>query len=145
MIPSFVSVGGPWKVLPPGVHVATIEEIRTRFAITPYRQHLFFGFLRAIHSLSKAGCKIVFLDGSFITAKPIPEDYDVCWDPSGVDGCKLDPVFLVFSNARKEQKRQYYGEFFPSNCLADSTNNFFTFFQIDKYTGNNKGIIKINI
>ena len=115
MIPNFISIGGPWKVLPPGVHVATIEEIRIRFATTSYRQHLFSGFEEAIISLSKAGCKTVFLDGSFITAKPIPDDYDVCWDSRGVDPHKLNPVFLDFSDKRSAQKRLYYGEFFPAN------------------------------
>lgn len=145
MIPGFINVGGPWKVLPPGVHIATMKEIEIRFATTNYRKHLFSGFEQATISLSKSGCKTIFLDGSFITAKPIPEDYDVCWDTQGVDQSKLDPVFFDFSNMRREQKWKYHGEFFPSHILADGSNTFLDYLQIDKHTGNAKGIIKVNI
>lgn len=103
MIPGFINIGGPWKVLPPGVHIATMKEIETRFAMTNCRKHLFSGFEQAVISLTKSGCKNIYLDGSFITAKPIPEDYDVCWDGQGVDQSKLDPVFLDFSFMRRKR------------------------------------------
>ncbi len=141
MIPDFVDISGPWNVLPPGVHIAALEEIEKRFAISDHRKCLSSGFRKGALALRKAGCRKIFLDGSFITGKPIPADFDVCWDPMGVDIAKLDPVFLDFSCERKKQKRCFHGEFFPASCLANGKHFFFDFFQIDKYTGNAKGII----
>lgn len=143
MIPDFVDIGGPWKVLPPGIHNATLEDVETRFATSDHRKHLFSGFTSGVMALRKAGCKKIFLDGSFVTEKPIPGDFDVCWDPMRVDHTKLDPVFLDFSDRRKKQKERFHGEFFPASWLAKGKHFFFDFFQIDKYTGNAKGIICI--
>jgi len=143
MIPDLVDIGGPWKVLPPGVHFATLKEIEERFAISDHRKYLFSGFRKGVLSLHKAGCRKIFLDGSFVTEKPIPADFDVCWDTMGVDISKLDTVFLDFSDGRKKQKERFQGEFFPANRIADGNCFFFDFFQIDKYTGNAKGIICI--
>jgi len=142
-MPDFVDIGGLWKVLPPGVHDATLEEVEARFASSDHRKRLFAGFKEGVIALRKAGCQKIFLDGSFVTEKPIPCDFDVCWDPMGVDISKLDPVFLDFSDRRKKQKERFHGEFFPANCLANGKHFFFDFFQIDMYTGNAKGIICI--
>ncbi|MHC4573067.1 MAG: DUF6932 family protein [Planctomycetota bacterium] len=145
VIPDFVDIGGPWKVLPPGVHNATLEEVETRFATPDHRKHLFCGFRKGVLALRKAGCRKIFLDGSFVTEKPVPYDFDVCWDPMGVDISKLNPVFLDFSDGRKKQRECFQGEFFPATCLADGRHFFFDYFQIDKYTGNAKGIICISV
>ena len=144
MIPDFVDIGGPWKVLPPIVHEATLEEVETRFATSDHRKRLFSGFRDGVMALCKAGCRKIFLDGSFITEKPMPCDFDVCWDDRGIDDTKLDPIFCDFKDKRKKQKSRFYGEFFPAYLLADGKHFFFDHFQIDKYTGNAKGIICIN-
>jgi hypothetical protein len=143
MIPDFVDVGGPWKVLPPGVHDATLEEVESRFATSEHRKRLFSGFKEGVMALRKAGCRKIFLDGSFITEKPVPADFDVCWDPMGVDTAKLNPVFLDFSERRKKQKGLFQGEFFPDHLSADGKHTFLDFFQIDKDTKNAKGVICI--
>ncbi len=145
MIPDLVGIGGLWKVLPAGVHNATFDEVEARFATSEHRKRLFSGFKQAALVLRAAGCRRVFLDGSFITAKPLPGDFDVCWDSTGVDPTKLDPVLLDFSNARRKQKDRFKGEFFPANFLADGKHRFLDFFQIDKDTGNAKGIICIEL
>ncbi len=131
-------------VLPPGIHDATLDEIEKQFATTDHRKQLFSGLKRGVDNLRKAGCKIIFLDGSFVTDKTVPNDYDVCWHPAGVDPKKLDLVFLDFSDKRKKQKSSYYGEYFPSICLADGHSTFTKFFQNDKNTGKAKGIISIH-
>jgi len=145
VIPDLVDIGGLWKVLPPGVHDATLEEVETRFATSEHRKRLFSGFSEGVMALRKAGCCKIFLDGSFITEKPIPGDFDVCWDYIGVDDTKLDPVFSDFNDRRKKQKERFHGEFFPTSFLVDNKRFFFDFFQIDKYTGNAKGIICIKL
>lgn len=80
-----------------------------------------------------------------MTEKPIPRDFDVCWDPTGVEPGRLDPVLLDFDNLRRNQKLKYGGEFFPSSARADGTHNFADYFQTDRDTGKNKGIIRIRI
>jgi hypothetical protein len=146
MIPEFIDIGAAWKVLPPGVHDASLEEVRERFATNETRSRLFEGFIKACQSLANAGCKVLYLDGSYVTEKRNPGDYDVCWDLSGgVDESKVDPVFFDFSYARKYQKRKYSGEFFPSSFLADGVMTFAEYFRVDKETGLKKGIIRIHL
>jgi hypothetical protein len=142
MIPPFDAAGN----LPPGVHWAPWDEIAERFGITPYRRELLEGLRRALRSLADAGCRVAYVDGSFVTAKDVPGDFDVCWDPVDVDGDRLDPVLLDFSDRRAAQKRKYRGELFPSSSLADPAGNtFLDFFQIDRRTGEPKGIVAIDL
>ena len=145
MIPKAVNIKSVWDVLPPGIHDAPMEEIEQRFATNEVRKSLFEGFSRGVKALCRAGCRIVFLDGSFVTEKERPGDFDVCWEPMGVVLEKLDPVFLDFNDKRRRQKQKYDGEFFPSSSKADGTRTFMDFFQIDKYTGKPKGIIRIRL
>jgi len=87
-----------------------MAEVASVFATTPHRQWLFDGFTRAADALSVAECSVVYLDGSFTTGKPHPEDYDGCWDHEGMNFALLDPVLLDFSHKRAAQKRKYLGE-----------------------------------
>jgi hypothetical protein len=58
----------------------------------------------------------------------------------------LDPVLLTFDNKRVAQKIKYFGELFPANCCEQGTGKtWLGFFQVDKDTGNSKGIIGINL
>ena len=83
--------------LPPGVHFATWLEIENRLIFNPRRQRLLAGFRQACEELRKAGCRLVYLDGSFVTRKEHPGDFDACWDIQNVDEEKLHPVFWDFS------------------------------------------------
>lgn len=144
MIPELIDVNGPWKVLPPGIHTANLAEIKQRFATSEKRKQLFEGLERGVMALYEAGCCAIFLDGSFVTEKPDPGDYDACWDPVGVDVKKLNPVFLDFTQKRKRQKEVFLGEYFPSSSKADQKHIFLNFFQQDKLSGGTKGILRIN-
>ena len=145
MIPDHVTINGVWKVLPPGIHDATLQEIEQRFATNDKRRALFEGLKRGVESLRRAGCKAIFLDGSFVSDKLNPGDFDACWDPVGVSATKLDLVLLNFDDGRREQKLKYGGEFFPSSAKADGTRTYVEFFQVDKDTGKAKGIIRIQL
>jgi hypothetical protein len=132
--------------LPPGVHEAGLIEVEAAFATTPWRRVLYAGLLKALEQLRSAGCLTIYLDGSYVTGKPRPGDFDACWDPNGVDGKKLDPVFLDFKNGRAAQKATFRGEFFPSSMMcADVGKAFIDFFQLDRFTGKRKGIISISL
>ena len=145
MIPPLVQIyGSPWSVLPAGIHQASLAEIETAFATNPWRRELFAGLVDASRRLRRAGCLTIYLDGSYVTGKPRPGDYDACWDPNGVDPAKLDPVFLQFGGGRATQKAAFKGEFFPSSMMCvDVGQTFVDFFQRDRFTGQQKGIISI--
>ena len=143
MIPEFTPDG----LLPPGVHWATWAEIQVRFGVTGHRRALLRGLHSALVALQAAGCERVYLDGSFVTAKNTPGDYDACWDVRGVDVDRLDPILLEFSwSGRLAQKAKYHGEFYVSDYMElRSGLRFVEFFQTDKETGDIKGIVAIDL
>jgi hypothetical protein len=99
--------------------------------------------------LRAAGCRRVFLDGSFVTSKVRPDDFDALWDTTDVDLPLLlqsEPCFGDFSDGRAAQKAKYFGEFFPANFREPSFGGLFLdFFQVDKQTGLPKGIVAIDL
>ena len=147
MIPDLVSLNGsPWKVLPAGMHQATLEEVKAMYAASRYRRQLFDGLVVGVKQLSVAGCQRVYVDGSFVTSKPRPGDFDACWDPSGVQELLLDPIFKDFSNGRAAQKAAFKGEFFPSSLIEGGCGRAFVdFFQVDRFSGDAKGILLIDL
>lgn len=121
VIPAFESSGN----LPPGEHLATRRQIVARLAFTARRKELIIGLFAALTLLKTAGCRLVYLDGSFVTRKPDPGDFDACWGTDGVDVQQLDPVFLDFSNSRARQKERFLGEFFPAELPEGATGKTF--------------------
>ncbi|PDM39013.1 hypothetical protein CN643_15910 [Parageobacillus yumthangensis] len=133
-----------------GIHYLEWEEFEKKFGYNLRRKSLIIGLKRGLNLLKKAGCQTVYIDGSFVTQKNKPGDFDVCWDTNGVDMDELkriEPLFFFFFNGRKAQKSKYMGEFFPANCIADlrSKKTYLDFFQTDKHTGEPKGIIAIDL
>jgi hypothetical protein len=140
MVPAF----GRDHNLPPGVHHVTLEEIEKRFAWNSHRVRLLRGLKEALTQFSLAGCRRIYLDGSFVTDEDFPNDYDVCFELLGLDPMYLDPIFLN-SRGRIAQKSIYGGEFFPTSAGAAPGYNFLQFFQLDKQTGNAKGILALDL
>ena len=132
-------------LLPPGIHWATWVEVEERYATSVWRRMLIDGARRATENLKQAGCKTLYLDGSFVTSKERPSDFDGCWDPDGVTWDQVDLVLRTFRNRRAAQKAKYHGELFISSGLADGGLTFLDFFQRDKDTGSPKGIIAIDL
>ena len=71
------------------------------------------GLRAALENLKRAGCRTVYVNGSFVTNKYVPNDYDACWEEAGVEPEALDPVLLTFDPGRVTQKAKYLGELFP--------------------------------
>lgn len=140
MIPPLVN-----GLLPPGVHEATWAEVETVFGTNPHRKALLQGLLAALQNLRAAGCARAHLDGSFVTDKEIPGDFDGCWDGEGVDPDRLDPVLLDFRAPRLRQKAKYGGELFVNVPEGSTGKPFVEFFQIDKESGAPKGIIALDL
>jgi hypothetical protein len=145
MIPSFVDApGAPYRVLPPGIHWASLSEVEVRFATNTHRAWLFEGLARVAAALRSAGCERIYLGGSYVTAKEFPTDFNGCWDPSRVDGSKLDPVLLDFANGCAAQKQKYRGEMFISTLTIELGSPVLDLLQLEKHTGSAKGIVALN-
>lgn len=141
-IPTFEDDGN----LPPGVHWVDWAELSSRFGYSVYRRRLLRGLRDALGLLRTAGCSTAYVDGSFVTQKSEPGDFDGCWDVVGVDPARLDPVFLDFDNQRAAQKARFMGEFFPAQMPEGASGRaFLEFFQTDKNTGSAKGIVAIDL
>ena len=145
MIPEFDENGN----LLLGIHWATWEEFVDRFGTTPRRLRMIEGLKTAMEQLQSAGCQTIYIDGSFVTNKPNPGDFDACWDSDGVDINYLEsiaPTLYKFAQKRAEQKAMYRGEIFPSNYPANSYGiTYLDFFQFDTRTDAHKGIIAIDL
>jgi len=143
VIPAFDPTTGN---LPSGVHEATWEEFVAIYGFTPHRLVLLTGLKTALDALRAAGCRRAYVNGSFVTSKEQPGDFDGCWEVNGVDLVNLDPVLMTFTSRRAAQKQKYGGEFFPADAMANAAGtNFLLFFQRDKDTGQPKGIVAIDL
>lgn len=142
MLPAFERTG----LLQPGIHWATWMEFKNQFGTTPHRRRLLEGLRSALKELKKAGCETAYIDGSFVTTKQTPGDYDACWEIKNVDPARLDPVLLTFDPQRLTQKAKYLGELFPASTTETGSGlTFLEFQQIDKETGAAKGIVALDL
>jgi hypothetical protein len=91
----------------------------------------------------------VYVDGSFVTAKDVPADFDACWEMAGVDFDLLDqlaPALLDWTQRRAAQKARFAGELFIAEAAADPWGTLYLeFFQLDRDTGQQKGIVALNL
>ncbi len=146
MIPAYIQITGvTFGVLPPGIHWTTLDEIEARFAQSPHRAWLFDGILMVAEALRCANCEIMYLDGSFVTEKSHPNDFDGCWEPRNVRAESLNPVLLDFTNGRAAQKQKYRGEMFILSSMNGGVQTFLEFFQREKQTGAAKGIVGVKL
>ena len=130
--------------LPPGVHDAGWCDVASRFAGNSHRARLLEGLLAACRNLAMAGCAKLLLDGSFVTAKALPGDYDAAWETAGVDPDRLDPVLLDMEHPRAGMKVKYLGDLFPASVHAAPGVLFRDFFMTDR-NGVEKGVVLIDL
>jgi len=68
-------------VLPPGIYDCTLQEIRHRFGSfegTELRPRLFAKLEELVKAMKRSGIfEAVLIDGSFVTAKAVPNDIDL--------------------------------------------------------------------
>lgn len=143
MIPKFDENGN----LPPGVHWCEWEEFKNRFGTNSTRQRMIDGLELALAQLKAAGCRTIYINGSFVSSKPKPGDFDACWEPEDVDYDYLRKTAprLLNNLDRSAQKSKYKGEIFRSDQpVGDSGLTSLEFFLRDREL-NPKGIIAIDI
>jgi hypothetical protein len=130
---------------PPAGNLASWEAICATFGWNAWRRRLLQGLDLARRDLRRAGCRRAWLDGSFVTVKELPDDYDLTWDTSGVDADLLTPVLKAVSPPRWAQKAKYLGDILPNVVERDSGRPFLDFFQEDAETGAAKGIVEMDL
>jgi hypothetical protein len=143
MIPEFDENGN----LPPGVHWAEWSEFKERFAYNRRRVLLISGLEIAMQELQAAGCRVIYINGSFTTSKSDPGDFDACYDRETVDTdyLRVNAPRLFNHYDRAGMKARYKGEIFPSNQpVGNYGENSFEFFQRDRRK-RKKGIIAIDL
>lgn len=146
LIPKFDDNG----YLPEGIYDALLIEYEQCFVYNVVRREIHAGLLRLIKELKTIGCKSVFIDGSFVTAKEHPNDVDVCWDDRGLDYEDVEkkmPILWDLDPPRTNQQLLYRADIFPAFIIeGGSKKMFIDFFQQIKHEEHrNKGIIKIDI
>ncbi|SDO34828.1 hypothetical protein SAMN05192530_105336 [Aureimonas jatrophae] len=137
MIPSFDEQTGH---LPVGEHAATWPEVAQRFGWNNHRRRLLAGLLRMATNLRDAGCVFFLLDGSFVTNKEYPEDYDACCDYEGMDPLKIDPRMFM---GKQIMKAEFGGEVHPEKAFGDVT-PLREFYQTDR-NGVAKGVVILDL
>ncbi|HAG83609.1 MAG TPA: hypothetical protein DCL61_21280 [Cyanobacteria bacterium UBA12227] len=143
MIPEFDENGN----LPPGVYFCDWEEFKERFGTNYKRERMLEGLELAMTQLKTAGCRTIYINGSFVTSYPNPNDFDACYDIETVDVeyLRVNCPRLLNHYDRNAQKAKYKGEIFPSNQpVGNYGENSLSFFQMDRRK-NKKGIIAIDL
>jgi hypothetical protein len=140
MIPEFTNTGN----LPPGIHMATWTEFQGRFGYNQKRIWLLEGLKMLLNELTKVRCSAVYVDGSFVTNKEIPKDYDLCWKMEGVLIEDLDPVLTNYTLQGKMLiEEKYRGDIRGAEFSVRETGaSYLDFFQHDR-DGRAKGVVEL--
>ena len=70
-----------------GIHRATWDEVAATFGYTAWGRRPLGGVEMAIDSLRRAGCLTVYIDGSLVTNKNAPNDFDACCGEGSIGTC----------------------------------------------------------
>jgi len=134
--------------LEPGIYEMGWNEFKIAFGFNAHRRGLLKGLELAISELRAVGCKTIYIDGSFVTQKMYPGDFDVCWDERDVNYELIKtayPGLIDYGFKMINMKKRYRGDIVPMTNYANARGtSFLVYFQEDKQ-GREKGIIKINL
>jgi hypothetical protein len=129
MIPAFLDSG----FLPPGIHQATVTELEDRFARferSDRRIHIYAEIRRLFEAIRRISfIKRVFVAGSFVTAKPEPNDFDCL---IVIDYELFPPEVRPFEYqviSRREARRIFRGDVVSVVEGTDLCGKYMQFFQ----------------
>jgi hypothetical protein len=132
-------------LLPHGIHIATIDEIRAVFcfnAIREQRLESFLNFLR-IELIPLGNGLDLYAAGSYLTDKPDPGDIDCTIEIPANDIHNRIPLLNLFNDGRSQHDRgrlwnEYRVDAYPTLNFPGS-NDFRDFFQ---YVGEKTATLK---
>ena len=137
--------------LPVGVHDCTLDELKGRFGsfqISDRRPQL-FARLEAFLSEAKAARLVVsvVVDGSFVTAKPDPNDIDLILvvAPDHSFAADLSPLEYGVLSKRRVQRRHGF-DLLVAHADSDEYRRYVRFFQQIRFEpGRFKGILRMKL
>lgn len=113
------------------------------FCYNVQRVKLFNNFLQVTKELKKIGCAEVYIVGSFVTTKSIPNDIDICVDITKIDESKLANIKIDISSDYGLQKIKKNKK--VHLILFDSYNTeILDWFRFDR-DKNLRGIVKLDL
>jgi hypothetical protein len=133
----------PNDLLPPGLYVATLDEIEIRFSQTPRRRELFARLNHFVTLAQSVGAIRLFVNGSYVTTKSDPGDVDVViW---------LTETFLNLLSAEDDRALELQQMFLtriPKEAFAvfdqSGWDDWIEFFSFTR-AGDQKGIVEIRL
>jgi hypothetical protein len=133
--------------LPPGVHVATIEEVLQRFGAGTAIRRRQAEVLDRIHKLASTTNSLdrVVVFGSFVTAKPAPNDVDVVLimkDDFRLEDCPTEALSLFDHVKAQTESNASVFWIRPALLILDSLEQFIARWQITR-EGSPRGIVEI--
>ena len=133
--------------LPPGVHSATIEEVRTRFGSGLLQRQRVTARLVRLYDLaiSTAQVQRLLLFGSYITDKPTPNDVDVVLVMQNTFDVTLcnEEVRPLFDHQLADQ--EFGASVFwirPALLFLETLDEFIAHWQV-KRDGSHRGLVEI--
>jgi len=133
--------------LPPGVYRVTMEEVVSRFGSGAAERDRAAKTLQRIFELASATTNLdrMIVFGSFVTAKPQPNDVDVILvmrDEFRMEACP-EAAKLLFDHAAAEQNlRASVFWIRPGLLIADTLDQFIQRWQL-KRDGGQRGIVEV--
>lgn len=132
-------------LLPPGLYDATLGEVRRRFGRSnTARLRLMKGLSAVVRMGRRAGALCLVLNGSFVTAKREPEDWDgVMVFPAGTDAASPETLAL----ADRERMKDGYGAdlFLVFENDRDLLDHFVSEVFGQDRRGRPKGLVRIRL
>jgi hypothetical protein len=131
--------------LPPGIHWTSWSEFVKRFDTNQQRHKLISGLREALELLSRAGCRAVYVGGSFVTSKDAPNDFDACWDNEDANLTFLHHLEPALMGSLHDQLVRFGGNLGRAQAITPQTGkDFLSFLQSDK-NGNPRGVVAIDL
>lgn len=142
-LPEFNKAGD----LPPGVHQATLDEVVKRFGAVQGRRNICTRRLLHVYALAERTGHLqrFIIFGSYVTAKPDPNDVDVVLvmdDAFRLEDCPIE-VQGLFDHA-VAQARYGVSIFWvrPGLLFSEGIDDFVAYWQI-KRDGSKRGIVEV--
>jgi hypothetical protein len=142
LIPEFTDSG----LLPPGLHRTDLSGLRDRFAIfdrSDRRLRIYAQLERLVEESAKTPIvKRLIVGGSFVTAKPEPNDFDciLVLDPAIIQ-TRLRP-FEYNLISRRMARRMFGGDVLSALDGSEALNQYLEFFQTTR-DGERVGIVEV--
>lgn len=134
-IPDWTAQG----LLPPGQHLATLPEIKSRLCWNPHRDQLWQNGLRWLVELTHRDLRYpLWIGGSFTTDKEVPMDVDIVLDLTWAEAYHQFLGAQLFHRERAAIKERFCVDFCPN---LPNNSDFCSFFQyVGEKTALQKGL-----